>query len=254
MPGRMRTLLKQLTKRLHLTARAGASDQEIRQFEGKTKLLLPDTAKELYKTCNGLVLEEGILRFHSLDQMLKYPKWFFQATWGYLPIVDNNDSDPWCICCKSPLSPYIVQVRHDDDAEVKFRSFETFLAALASFLKKPWTSEGEPPDRWCLEWMLCDFDQPERTPDDVRRGKAVLQLKEQLPEEEQDDAKHFSHRLCGEVGEKSIALNYWQEKTENRPREVGEANAKDDATKLAQRKEADAEREFAIDHTGIIPA
>jgi cell wall assembly regulator SMI1 len=183
-------LLQQMIQDLRLQRPPGATDQQLQEFEAKTKLTLPDSLKELYRISNGLVLEEGALKLHTLDEALQYPKWFFRTPWGYVPLVDNNDSNPWCVCCKPPLHLHVVQVMHDDDSELKFRSLESFLTAMPAFAKSK---------QWILDDLPGDFDGPKRTPEDIQRGKELLAMADDIANEDrQEEAVRFGNLLCGQ--------------------------------------------------------
>jgi hypothetical protein len=102
-----------------------------------------------------------------------------------------------CICCKSPLRGYVVQILHDDPEprQLKFRSLESFITALAD-LK---------PGRWRLDKLRCDFDGAKRTPEDVQTGRELLKYAEQIKDDYRGDAIRYGIQLLSEDQVEEIA-------------------------------------------------
>ena len=111
--------------------RKGATTKAINAFETKTGLQLTDELKESYRGCNGglgkcaqlFPLDEAAGLLEALPALPRL--------WGYFPVAGLESCDPCCVCCNAPLRGYVVQVFHDqNDAELKFRSFERMLTDL----------------------------------------------------------------------------------------------------------------------------
>lgn len=106
---------------------AGAT--ELAEFERSSGLSLPDELRELYSTCNGLEIEYLGLRFLPLHEVMEYAH-FFQNALGLFPLTDENDSDPYAVCCRGPLQGWVVHVRHDGDSSLDFRNVGAFVKAI----------------------------------------------------------------------------------------------------------------------------
>jgi hypothetical protein len=165
---------------LDIEPRSPASDGDLQAFEKKTGLTLTPELREIYRLADGIPLLEGSLTIMSLAEVEQYPKFFFES--GSFPLVDNCDSDPWCVTCDGTLQGFVIQVCHDDvvPVKVKFRSIDSFFAAIAD-----WVGE----DNWDLSDMPCDFDRPERTPRDIDLARKLLA---NLPAVKEDDRSHVA--------------------------------------------------------------
>ena len=187
-----------LLAELNIEATPGVTEGGLDMFEDETGLQLPESVRSLYTTCDGAVLNEGLLRILPLGGVLEHVIGFrdigFPQRWGYFPFTDNNDSNPFCVCCTTPLAGYVVQVFHDDSAAIKFRSLDGFLAALREFVTE---------DEWDLYEMPSDFDGEARTAGDVKVGRKLLRLASELDDVEQGDAYRFGMWLLSgnEIGE-----------------------------------------------------
>lgn len=179
--------------RLGVRARPGATEAEIAGFERATGLQLPKTFRELYRQYNGLEFAEGGLKLLSLSESLEYfnnlENCDLTKTWGYIPFLDNEDSNPWCICCTGPLTGYIVMVSHDDGARVKFRSLDELFEGLLGIPED---------DRWYLDDMEGSFDGTERTSQDVQTARSLLSGLSSYSESDQRDACRFALWLLSE--------------------------------------------------------
>lgn len=171
----------------------GASEAALAAFEIETGLRLPAAVRTLYAASDGLTLGSRPLRFLPLAEVQDYSAAMQEigipARWGYFPLIDDDDSNPYCVCCHGPLAGYVVQVFHDDAAALKFRSLESFLAALAG--------GGAAGGRDLYE-MPPDFVGPARTAADSAAGQELLNLAPGLEEVEQADAYRFGLWLLSE--------------------------------------------------------
>ena len=171
---------------LGVQAPPGVTAAALNAFEADTRLRLPESVRALYAACDGAVLPQGRLRILPLAGVREHVRGFrdfgIPERWGYLPFTDDNDSDPFCVCCAPPLTGYVVQVLHDDGAAIKFRSLGRFLAALHGFV-----AEGGRD----LYGLPSDFDNEARTAGDIETGRALLRLAPDLEGVEQGDACRF---------------------------------------------------------------
>lgn len=113
-----------------------ADEAKLDAAEKKLGYALPATVKSLYLQANGGKAKDdrSELELLSLTKALAYTKvpGFTDSYFGYLPLVENSDSNPLCVCCRSPLAGYVVQVSHDDAPRLLFRSLDNLFVALTA--------------------------------------------------------------------------------------------------------------------------
>lgn len=85
----------------------GASEEELCSFERQTGIALPTPVRMSYAACNGASLCDG-LKIRSLAESLTWVNAYERCVWSYFPVTENYDSDPFCVCCASPLRGYVV--------------------------------------------------------------------------------------------------------------------------------------------------
>ncbi len=171
--------------RLGIPLSPGVSETELDAFETAVGFPLPDEARTLYRTCNGLAAPDHRFRLIPLDEIrsawipglrrLEIPEF-----WRYLPFIDREDSNPLCFCCASVMCGYIVQVFHDDVAQVKYRALESCFAAL-------------------LNGAAADMDRPFRIEQEIAIGHQLLAQAETLSGETREDAIRFGIWLLSEA-------------------------------------------------------
>src|SRR5450432_1914525 len=115
--------------RLGIPLAPGVSAAALNAFEADFGFPLTDDLRGLYRCCNGLVLSEHRLRLLPLDEigaewMPGFQRLEIPSFWRYFPLIDSFDSNPLCVCCASIMRGYVVQVFHDDDAQVKYGSLD----------------------------------------------------------------------------------------------------------------------------------
>jgi hypothetical protein len=158
---------------------------------------LPDALRSFYETCDGGGSKgnESSLRLHSIKSSASYADvpGFIDACWGLWPLVENDDSDPWCLCCRSPLAGYVVQVRHGDEPRLMFRSIDDFLRAAAEA-----ADDGDFPDDDALP---SQFDAAESTQSDLAAARLLRDMAltdASLTADERTDAARFACDLFGD--------------------------------------------------------
>jgi hypothetical protein len=186
-------------------ARATASALD--DFENDTGLSLPRGVRDFFRACDGLTLDGGTMRLFSLDEARDYAESIRDAgipqAWGYLPLTDTNDSNPYCVCCAAPLRNRVVRVYHDDVARLQFRSFENFLRSIRGVLVQQRRLQQEQRDDYdedkgpSLYSLPSDFDPTEskRTKEDVAMGRALLQFADTLEGVARGDGLRFAITL-----------------------------------------------------------
>jgi hypothetical protein len=171
----------------------GAPESKILEAEVATGLRFPANYRKFLLESDGKFFKDQSVKILSLKESLEYfetiREFGLAQTWGYFPIVDNEDSNPWCICCNPPLVGYIVQVLHDDSAQIKFRGIE-------SFFEKIQTSERD--DALFLEDLEADFQSTERTSQDVAIAQELVKNASSYKGDDGNDACRFAMWLFGD--------------------------------------------------------
>jgi hypothetical protein len=171
----------------------GAIESQIIEVQDTTGLAFPDDYRRFIAESDGLLFETQSVKILSLKESLEYfkclRKFGLTQTWGYFPISDNEDSNPWCICCKEPLAGYIVRVAHDDGAQLKFRSIEALFEGIKSVIED---------DILFLDDLDGDFKSKRRTPQDIAAGRQLLSRKDSFSDGDRQDACCFAMWLLAE--------------------------------------------------------
>lgn len=173
---------------LDAARRPPASRKDVERLERATELKLPVQFRDLMFVSDGFSLKSGD-RFLDLAAIEEYwaglKDFGIPQRWGYLPFTDFNDSNPYCICCNSPLQGMIAHVFHDDSARLEFRTLESFLLAF----------QGQTSD------LSTDYSplSKRRTENDIRVGLELIELSREMPDDvEQGDALRFAVSLLSE--------------------------------------------------------
>jgi hypothetical protein len=90
----------------------------------------------------------------------------FDSTFGYVPLTDCNDSNPYCVCCRDPLRGIITHVFHDGSPQLVCRGFGRFLEMVAA-------ARRDGGDVARLEGDFA-FDRPDRTPEDTALARDLV--------------------------------------------------------------------------------
>lgn len=179
----------------------GLSEREISDAEASTGLKFPSIYRKFVSESDGGLFEKQSVKILTLKESLKYfsslREFGLTQTWGYLPILDNEDSNPWCLCCKHPLTGYIVQAMHDDAAQIKFRSFENFFSAI---------DRSERNDPLLLDELDGDFKSSDRAVEDIEIARALVKNASNYEDIDRGDACRFAMWLFGEDHVDEIAL------------------------------------------------
>lgn len=197
-----KTLLAAFRETFQIQQRKPATTAELAKAEKKSGLTLPKSVHAWYLSGNGgkgRSQDLSSLELYTLSEAIKLGNatTFFESCWGLWPLMDNQESNPICVCCKSPLAGYVVLVNHDDQPKLLARSIESFLRTAIDYV-----SEG---DYLEIHEFPTDFDGPYRTKGDLVASRALLQLlqtDDALTEDEQVDAGRFA---CDLLSDKEIA-------------------------------------------------
>jgi hypothetical protein len=171
----------------------GATESEILQAEKVSGLKFPAGYRELISESNGYFFQQQDVGILSLKESLEYlqglREFGMTELWGYFPILDNNDSNPWCVCCKEPIEGYIVQYCHDDSAKIKFRDVKTLFAAIQASSRN---------DALLMDKLAGDFESEFRTPQDIKVARELLKAGSTMVDLARGDACRFAMWLFGE--------------------------------------------------------
>lgn len=142
----------------------------LQKFAKKFKLTLPDSVMKLYSRGNGgQANDEGSqLEILSLDTALSYPPQFFESPFGYLPVVENHDSNPICVCCKPPLVGYVVCVSHEDSPRLLARSLDGFYSLAENHVRQA--------NFFDTYDLSSEFDAAARKPGDANAAHELVKL------------------------------------------------------------------------------
>lgn len=174
-----------------------ATPTQIEVAESKLGTPLPKSVRKIYEIANGGKgrSEVSSLEIYSIANALKYARVprFFDAPWTLWPLIENNDSNPVCVCCAPPLTGYVVLMNHDDAPRLMYRSLENFFAAATAFV-----ADGEYLD---TAELASDFESPERTKQDLTAAKRLIALakkRDALEDEVRTDALRFACDLLSD--------------------------------------------------------
>lgn len=171
----------------------GAPESKILEAEAATGLKFPASYRKFISESDGKLFKKQSVEILSLEKSVEY----FQnlrelgitQTWGYFPILDNNDSNPWCVCCNAPLAGYIVQVNHDDSAKIKLRNIESLITKIQS------DTRGD--DFW-LDDLEGDFQSSSRTSQDITVAQELVRNASNYKDANRNDACRFAMWLFGD--------------------------------------------------------
>ena len=174
-----------------------ATPAQIEAAESKLGAPLPKPVRQIYEIANGgkSRSELASLEIYSIAGALKYARVprFFDAPWTLWPLIENNDSNPVCVCCTQPLIGYVVLMNHDDAPRLMYRSLENYFSAATAFVA----------DDEFLETaeLASDFESPERTKQDQAAAKQLMTLAKkpgELDNEVLTDALRFACDLLSD--------------------------------------------------------
>lgn len=169
----------------------GARAAEVAGAESALQIELPDDVRALYQRCNGADLAPG-LSLLTLDDAVATSIAINQrpngsSRFNYLALTDNNDSNPVCVVCGTPLAGHVVHIFHDNEPRVLFRSLSDFLGALARHLARGGRN---------LEQMPHAFAAVDRTPGDAAVGHELFALAPELVDTEGDDVAVYRYAVA----------------------------------------------------------
>lgn len=211
--------------------RKPVSEVQLAKAEKKLGVKLPSGLRKHYGACDGGRAEDdrSALHLFSLTEALDYGRvpGFLNSFWGYLPVAENNDSNPICVCCKSPLAGYVVQVNHDDAPQLKYRSLDGLFEGAVEFVRK-----GEFLD---THELPSEFARPQRTKRDGSIARRLIDTAtkgQTLQDQERSDALRFACDLLSDADVEEMGRllkvedEYVREHVLSRLKRAGGAKAK----------------------------
>lgn len=149
--------------------RAPATEEELKEAEAAMNAPLPELVREWYRVANGGASRapRTEISLLALEEVMNLFNQTVLAKRGHFPIADNNDSDPICIVCRGPLLGYVTQWEHDGEPRVLYRSAAGFFREAAEQLARRGHLDTHE--------LHGDFAAPERTADDLRIGRELVQ-------------------------------------------------------------------------------
>ncbi len=235
-----------------------APEAQLAKAEAKLGFVLPASVRACYRICDGGQAKGGLsaLQLFSLEESLDYcmVPGFLSSFWGFLPFAENNDSNPICVCCKSPLAGYVVQVQHDDAPQLKYRSLVGFFQGAIDYVQG-----GKFLD---VHQMAPEFTRGERTEQDGSIARQLIDSATQtatLNDQERTDALRFACELLSDedvdeiVGLLKVEDEYVREHVLDRLRRISSAKAREAVRQFEKDFDAFVERcAQRLQHAGIL--
>jgi hypothetical protein len=172
-----------------------ATPSQLEAAERKLGRSLPGSVRKLYAVGNGGTARGdcSALEIYPIRTALQYadvPR-FFDAPWVLWPLIENNDSNPICVCCQAPLTGYVVLVRHGDSPLILSRTLDRFFRSARDFV-----AEGE-----FLETseLTTDFAGADRTQGDLAAAGRLIKMAKSLEGDDRTDALCFAADLLGDA-------------------------------------------------------
>jgi SMI1 / KNR4 family (SUKH-1) len=234
-------------KEFQIKGNKPVSEAQLAKAEAKLGFVLPVSLRACYRICDGGQAQSDQSRLHifSLTESLEYGlvTGILNTFWSFFPFAENNDSNPICVCCKSPLAGYVVQVNHDDDQQLKYRSLLGFLQGAIGYVQG-----GQFLD---THEMLPEFTSRERTEHDRSIASQLIDSatqRENLDDQESIDALRFACDLLSDeevdeiVGLLKFEAEYVREHVIHRLKGIAGAKAKNALHQLEADFDAFVER------------
>lgn len=151
--------------------RPPASRDQLDAAQEQLGLSFPPGLVAFYLQSNGLVVHERHLILNDLATATDYAAVMSDIDLveylGLLPLSESNDSNPYCVSCKPPLSGRIIHLQHDDAPRLAFPDLDSFALAIVSLASSP-------------DWTIDDIDlgyaadHSDRTPADDLAADELL--------------------------------------------------------------------------------
>jgi hypothetical protein len=134
---------------------------------------IPADIRKFYGTTDGLVIHERRLKLNDFETAVRYAmaiaRFDIASALGLLPLTESNDSNPFCVACKPPLTGRIIHVHHDDAWRLAFRKLDEFAGAILALAAL---------SNWHIDDISYGYgsDHRDRTHDDDIAADEILRL------------------------------------------------------------------------------
>jgi hypothetical protein len=221
-----------------------ATAEQLEKAETELGVSLAPSVRAVYEAANGGKAKPALssLQIYSINAALKYARVprFLEAPWSLWPLVENDDSNPICVCCQAPLTGYVVLFSHDEGPRLMFRSLENFLIAVIDNVAADEELE--------IAELAGDFAGPDRTKKDLTAARRLMTLAKKLQGEELTDALCFAADLWGDADVEQIkelldfdnaaATDYLTSRLSRIPEAAGQTKAGSDKGQAKPAKES----------------
>jgi hypothetical protein len=230
-----KSAFQHFVQEFQIETRKPASEAALRKAEATLGFSIPDSIRSCYLASDGGNAKRGpeaksMVELLSLEAALRYYQvsGFCGTFLAYFPFLENNDSNPVCLSCKSPLAGYVVLVLHADTHRLMFRSPDSFFRAAVESIKS-----GEFFDTYELP---SEFDGPNRIGKDLSVARQLIDLAaagDKLTDLERSDALRFACDLLSDDNDDEIAAllkvedEYVREHVAKRLKRIPRARAKE---------------------------
>jgi hypothetical protein len=217
----MNSLLRLIKNRGILPLRPPVPEHVISEFELEAGFRLPPELRALYLMCDGIEFRKTLFRVMPFAEARQVREAFHRHTAYdmtiHFPLTENNDSDPFCVCCDGLLTGYIMHFAHGFGTLLAFRGLELFFEAVGPWLKRIDRTRTD------LHQILpYDMQSPERTSHDIETGLKLLhqiQTGESGDEDAELDLFRYAVLLLSEAHVDKIAP-FLEYTTTNQSQEV----------------------------------
>ncbi|HVZ38178.1 MAG TPA: SMI1/KNR4 family protein [Candidatus Kapabacteria bacterium] len=201
------TTLRQFLRTFEIETNPPASERQLDELEEKLGIPLPAEIRDYYRICDGgcVCNDRSYMELLSIDgaRARRRVLGFKNSFWGYYSVAENNDSNPVCVFCKSPLTGYVAVVNHDDNPRLLARSLDGFLnLAMARVAESDFYDTAE---------LESEFAGRERTDRDIEIARQLIHHaldNDTLDPGERTDALCFAGDLFPDIMVDEIAALY----------------------------------------------
>jgi hypothetical protein len=167
--------LDELISRADRIAGPPADSAAISRIERRFGLPIPEPVLRIWRLGSSI-------QWHDLDAELVGAEllceWIDRGIWhegfiqgGYLPLLDDHESNFATVMVRPPLAPRLAFVPHDDGPRLVYTSIETFARSMLDSLDRRELAR----DTLCSE---CDYPRDgRRTIDDRTSGRRLLETR-----------------------------------------------------------------------------
>lgn len=110
-----------------------ATEADFAHAEASMGFEIPEDLRAIYSIANGVTLTPDF-RLNSLADAAQYGGYgTIHSTLRLVPLSDENDSNPYCLICASPLMGKVLHLNHDGVNKLCFDNLESFLETISNY-------------------------------------------------------------------------------------------------------------------------